>query len=69
MFKRAIAENPQNVDSHFFLVLTLDKYYEDVDARIKLYEDFNKKFPDHALAQYALERISKIKEEKHMKTD
>lgn len=68
-FKRAIAEDPKNVEANFFLVLTLDKYYKDVEARIKLYEDFNKKFPEHPMGKYALQRISEIKEEKHMKTD
>lgn len=68
-FKRAIAEDPKNVEANFFLVLTLDKYYKDIEARIKLYEDFNKKFPEHPMGKYALQRISEIKEEKHMKTD
>lgn len=68
-FKRAIAESPDNVEANFFLVLTLDKYYKDMEARIKLYENFNKRFPEHPMGQYALQRIIEIKEEKHMKTD
>lgn len=68
-FKIAIDENPKNDRAHFFLVLTLDKYYKDIDARIKLFEDFKKKFPKSLFSSVATKKLSELKEEKHMKTD
>jgi len=68
-FKRAVDENPENQSAQFFLVLTLDKYYKDIDARIKLFEDFKKKFPKSYFNQLANKKIEELKEEKHMKTD
>lgn len=67
--KTAIKEDPNNEFSHFRLALTLETYYADYDAKLKAYEDFNKKFPNSKLNRFVDEKISKIKEEKFLKTD
>jgi tetratricopeptide (TPR) repeat protein len=68
-FKKAIHENPNNHSAQFFLVLTLDKYYKDIDARIKLYENYKEKFPESPFRAFAQRKLTELKEEKHMKTD
>lgn len=68
-FKRAIHENPENHSAQFFLVLTLDKYYKDIDARIKLFENYKEKFPKSPFVSFAEQKITELKEEKHMSQD
>lgn len=68
-FKKAIEENPNNHQAQFFLVLTLDKYYKDIDARIKLYENYKEKFPESPFKGFAERKLTELKEEKHMKSD
>ncbi|MEM9681145.1 MAG: tetratricopeptide repeat protein [Bacteroidota bacterium] len=67
--KKSIKEDPTNESAQFFLVRTKDELYADLDSRIKLYEDFKKRFPKspyHKLADYRLEQL---KEEKFLKKD
>ena len=54
---------------HFFLVYTKDKYHEDVDAKIKLYENFIAKYPKSMFKGIAAMRITELKKEKFLKTD
>jgi tetratricopeptide (TPR) repeat protein len=68
-FRRAIDENPENQSAQFFLVLSLDKYYKDIDARIKLFENFKEKFPKSPFISFAERKLTELKEEKHMKSD
>jgi len=68
-FKRAIDENPKNQSAQFFLVLSLDKYYKDIDARIKLFENYKEKFPKSPFISFAERKLTELKEEKHMKSD
>lgn len=68
-YTRAAKENPENEDAHFFVVLTKDRYYKDLDTRLKLYEDYKKKFPKSRLIIMVDKRISELKEEKFLKTD
>lgn len=68
-FKRAIDENPGNQHAQFFLVLTLDKYYKDIDARIKLFESYKEKFPKSVFISFAEQKLKELKEEKHLKSD
>jgi tetratricopeptide (TPR) repeat protein len=67
--KHAVDENPKNVHAHFFLVFTKDKYYKDIATKIKLYENFIKKFPKSFFNPMANKRIDELKEEKFMKED
>lgn len=68
-FKRAIDENPNNQSAQFFLVLTLDKYYKDIDARIKLFENYKEKFPNSPFISFAERKLTELNEQKHMKSD
>tara|TARA_R110002094_G_scaffold3026_15_gene11153 strand:- start:111 stop:1241 length:1131 start_codon:yes stop_codon:yes gene_type:complete len=67
--KKAIKENPENEFTHFRLALTLETYYKDYDAKLKVYEDFKNRFPNSRINQFVDEKISKIKKEKFLKTD
>ena len=68
-FQKSIKENPDNMSSRYFLVLTKDKYYKDLETRIKLFEDFIRKFPTSPFAQFAERRLIEIKEEQFLKQD
>ena len=65
--KTAIDENPSNEYAHFHLALTLETYYADYDAKLKVYEDFKKKFPNSKINRFIDDKISRIKEEKFIK--
>jgi len=67
VFEMAMKENPKNMQSAFFIVTTKDRYYEDIDTKIKLYEDFKEKYPKSFYASFASRRISELKEEKFLK--
>ncbi|WNH08284.1 tetratricopeptide repeat protein [Thalassobellus suaedae] len=67
--KKAIRENPTNQMTHFHLALTLENYYADYDAKIKVYEDLNKKFPDSKMKEFANHRIAELKKEKFLKVN
>ena len=66
-FQKSLEENPNNQRSEFFIISTKDKYYADVDTKIKLYEDFAKKYPESFYSRFALRRISELKEERFLK--
>uniref|UniRef100_UPI004047F824 tetratricopeptide repeat protein n=1 Tax=Mariniflexile sp. TaxID=1979402 RepID=UPI004047F824 len=64
---KALKENPGNAETEFFLLITKDNYYADLDVRIKIHEDFKKKFPTDHYSEYIDSRIKKLKEEKFIK--
>jgi tetratricopeptide (TPR) repeat protein len=66
-FQKSLKENPENISSAFFIVSTKDKYYSDIDAKIKLYEDFKKKYPESPYVRFAELRIKELKEEEFLK--
>lgn len=68
-YTRATKENPKNEEAHFFVVLTKDRYYKDLDTKLKLYEEYKKKFPKSRLIVMVDKRISELKEEIFLKTD
>ncbi|MDG4715921.1 hypothetical protein [Winogradskyella marincola] len=53
----------------FFILRTKDAYYADVDAKIKLYEDFLKNEKNAPLKPYAELRLKELKEEKFLERD
>ncbi|WP_338732700.1 tetratricopeptide repeat protein [Mangrovimonas cancribranchiae] len=66
-YKKAIKEAPDRVDIHFFMLLSKERYYADMDAKIKLYEDFIKRFPNEKnFVAIANRRLQELKEEKFM---
>jgi tetratricopeptide (TPR) repeat protein len=68
-YKRAISENPEDERIQFLLIFTKDQYYEDVDTRIKLYENFKNKFPKSKYKDFIDYRIAELKEDKFLKKD
>ncbi|EGV44584.1 tetratricopeptide repeat protein [Bizionia argentinensis JUB59] len=68
-FQSALKENPDNHYVAFYLVFTQDKYYKDVDSKIKLYENFIAKYPKNPFLFKVKSRLSELKEEKFMNLD
>jgi tetratricopeptide (TPR) repeat protein len=68
-YKRAIEENPENESAHFSLLITKSTYYKDVDAKIKLFENFKIKFPKSRNIEWVDFFLKELKEEKFTKTD
>ncbi|TXD82592.1 tetratricopeptide repeat protein [Subsaximicrobium wynnwilliamsii] len=66
-FQTSIKEDPENVASEFYLLITKDKYYADYDAKVKLYEDFLKKHQDAMFSEFAKKRLKELKDERFMK--
>lgn len=66
MFKIAIKEDPETFGAPFYMVMAQDKYYKDIDERIKVFETFKKKFPKSPFKSIADKRIKELKEEKFM---
>lgn len=60
-FKKAADENPKSDSPYFFIALTKDQYYKDIDSKIKSYEVFIDKFPKSSLLNYTKHRISELK--------
>ena len=69
MIQIAIKENPKNDFAHFRLVIIKEVYYEDIDAKIKAYEDYIRKFPKSNLLGFAQSKLSRLKEQKFLKTE
>ncbi len=68
-YQRAIKENPDNELAHYFLVLTKNKYYEDIDARINLFEAFKTKYPKSKFKSVIEYHLKELKEEKFLKLE
>ncbi|MBL85823.1 MAG: hypothetical protein CMO82_04105 [Winogradskyella sp.] len=68
-FQKAKKEDPDDIMNSFFILKSKDEYYADVDAKIKLYEDFIKKEKNAPLKPYAERRLKELKEEKFLERD
>ena len=68
-FKRAVKENPENISAAFYIVSTKDKFYTDIDSKIKLYEDFIETHPKSSYAKLAQYRLKQLKEEKFLEEE
>ncbi|RKE98468.1 tetratricopeptide repeat protein [Ichthyenterobacterium magnum] len=68
-FNIALKENPNNISTPFFLARTKEEYYKDYDAKIKVYEDFKKKYPNNLFIKYAEHRISELKQQQFLDQD
>ncbi len=68
-FQKSLNENPENIGSEFYSISTKDKYYADIDVKIKMYEDFRDKYPDTFYSEFASRRITALKEEKFLKVE
>lgn len=63
-FQKSLDEDSTNVSSAFFMAMSKDQYYKDIDARIKVFEDFGKNYSDSPFASFASRRVAELKEEK-----
>lgn len=68
-FKIAVKENPENDSAAFFEIASKDRYYKDLDAKVKLYENFKIKYPKSFYVLVADRRLAQLKEEKFMNAD
>lgn len=68
-FQKSIKEDPSNIGSAFFIVRTKDEYYADLDAKIKLYEDFIAKHKESMYTTFADMRLKELNKEKFLQTD
>lgn len=63
----SLKENPDNFLAEFYMLNAKDKYYKDIDTRLKLYEQFVQKYPESRYDYWIDKRIKELKEEKFMK--
>lgn len=66
-YKEALRHNPKNDYVPFFMVHTKAQYYKDVDAKIDLYTNFIKKYPESKFKIMAEQELERLKEEQFMK--
>ncbi len=66
-FKRALKENPSNEYAVFLLVHTKADFYKDLDAKIKLYENYIEKHPKTKFTPMAKQCLSELKKKQFMK--
>lgn len=66
-FQNSLKDNPENISSAFYIVTTKDKYYSDLNSKIKLYEDFKTNYPENPYVRFAELRIKELKEEQFLK--
>jgi len=69
ILQKAIKENPKELYPHFLILNTKSAYYEDIDEKIKLHENFIEKYPESKYTDYVKQRLSMLREEKFMKKD
>ncbi len=68
-FQKALKENPSSISTQFYLVRSKDEYYADVDSKIKLYEDFKKKYPSNPFIMLADRRLEELRKEKFLEKE
>lgn len=66
-YNKALKENPDNIYARFLIVHTKADYYKDIDAKIKLYENYIKNNTKSPFANMAKQRLSKLKKEQFLK--
>ncbi len=68
-FKIALKENPKNQKAQFFLATAKVEYYKDYDAKIKVYEDFKKNYPNNMFVRFVDYRLKKLKKEQFLEVE
>ncbi len=66
-YRRALQQNPNNTFAPFFIAHTKAQLFEAIDAKIKVYDDFIKKYPKNSMKKMAEFTIEKLKKDKFMK--
>lgn len=67
VLNKSLKENPNNTTTQFYILMAKDKYYKDIETRLKLYEDFKAKNPNDGYEYWIDKRIKELREEKFMK--
>jgi len=67
--RKALIENPDNMQAKFFMLTTKSAYYKDIDEKIKLHEAFIEKHANSDYSMHAEFLLSKLKKEKFMAKD
>lgn len=67
--QKSLKINPENEMAQFYMLMAKDRYYKDIDTRLKLYEDFKSKKPKHGYNFWVERRIKELKNEKFMKVE
>jgi len=68
-FQKSLKEDPSNMMSEFGLLRTKDEFYADLDAKIKMYENYVKKNKKSPFVKYAESRLKELREEKFLEED
>lgn len=68
-YSRGLQQNPNSKYIPFFITHTKAQMYKDIDAKIKVYEDYIKNYPKSSMKQMAEFTVEKLKKEKFMKGD
>lgn len=67
--QKSLKINPNNEMSLFYMLMAKDRYYKDFDTRLKLYGDFQSKYPKSNFNYWIERRIKELKEEKFLKSE
>lgn len=70
-FQKSLKEDPSNINAEFFILVTKEAYYEGKGAKIKVYEDYLKKYktkksPFKIIVE---DKLRRLKEEKFLEED
>jgi len=63
-FQKSLKEDPDNMMADFFMAMSKDQYYKDIDARIKVFKELKDKYAESPMAAFADRRLAELKEEK-----
>lgn len=65
-FDKAMKEDPSDNSIAFFIARSQEEYFADVDAKIQVYENYRKKYPESPYSVYAEQRIKSLKEKQFL---
>ncbi len=68
-FQKSLKEDSSNIMSEFFLIRTKDEFYGNIDAKIKLYENYIVKHEKSPFLVFAQRRLKELKKEKFLEED
>ena len=68
-YKKALKEDPTDIVTEFYIIKTKDEYYEDAEAKIKLYENFLKKNEKSPFTMYAEKRLEELRKEEFLQKE
>lgn len=69
IYNKALKEKPGDFAIAFYIVYTKDKYYKDIDTRIKLYKTYKTNYPKSPFLPMIEKRITELEQENFLKED